>query len=155
MSAAAVIAAFGPALAQSDQGSDRPDEDGRYLLQRTDDGFFRVDRETGEASVCRERSVGWTCQLVPDDREALEDEISRLAEENQDLRRLLARLEDEGASTGGDSEIAPEADAPPSSDNGIPTDEELDQVMDTFEQIMRRFFDMARDLQQDLDQLPQ
>ncbi len=126
-----------------------PDEDGRYLLQRTADGFFRVDRFTGAASVCRERAVGWTCQLVPDDRDAFEDEISRLVDENARLRDQLAALDAEPVVP------VPLPDANDGSgEDGIPTEQELDQVMDTFERMMRRFFDMARELQNEFDQAP-
>jgi hypothetical protein len=33
--------------------------------------------------------VGWTCQLVPEDRTVLENEIGRLQEENSSLKREL------------------------------------------------------------------
>jgi hypothetical protein len=33
----------------------------------------------------------------------------------------------------------------------LPTDEELDAVMDTAEEVMRRFFDMVQELREDIE----
>ena len=123
---------------------DQPDNpDDRYILQRAGDGVFRVDRETGEASLCEPRNVGWVCELIPDDREALEDEIARLARQNADLKSRLVELE--GRLTGD----VPEEEANEESTLDLPTEEEIDEMMAMFEDMMRRFFDMAQDLQRD------
>lgn len=70
-----------------------PDEGGRYLLRKAQDGWFRIDQKTGQASVCALGPAGYVCELVPDDRDALLDEITRLAEENAMLRAQLARAD--------------------------------------------------------------
>jgi len=67
-----------------------PDSDhGRYMLSKVADGFLRLDTQTGEASLCAERTVGWACQAVPDDRAVLENEIARLRGENGALKKEI------------------------------------------------------------------
>lgn len=124
---------------------DQPDNpDDRFILQRAGEGFFRVDRETGEASLCEPGNVGWVCELIPDDRAALQDEISRLARQNAELKSRLAELE--GRLTGESPETTePDGD----STFDLPTEEEMDELMTMFEGMMRRFFDMAEDLRRD------
>jgi hypothetical protein len=84
------IALIGPtALAQSP-----PPEgaDSRYTFHRVDDGYVRLDGRTGQVSMCAQRSVGWACQAIPDERAALEAEIARLQGESAALKKeLIAR----------------------------------------------------------------
>src|SRR5579863_2205118 len=89
---ATVIAAcclIAPALADDatpDSGG------GRYTFSKVTEGFLRLDAQTGEVSVCSQRTVGWACQAVPEDRAVLENEIARLRSENAVLKRdLLSR----------------------------------------------------------------
>ena len=89
---ASVIAGFcllAPALAEDatpDSGG------GRYTFNKVAEGFLRLDTQTGEDSVCSQRTVGWACQAVPEDRAVLESEISRLRKENAGLKKdMLAR----------------------------------------------------------------
>ncbi len=84
----AVVAAgfcvIGPALAD-DAAPDNAG--GRYTFNKVADGFLRLDMQTGEVSVCSQRSVGWACQAAPDDRAVLENEIARLRSENAALKK--------------------------------------------------------------------
>jgi hypothetical protein len=65
---------------------------GRYSFNKVADGLLRLDMQTGEVSACRQHSVGWACQAVPDDRAVLENEIARLRSENALLKKdLLSR----------------------------------------------------------------
>jgi len=65
---------------------------GRYAFNKVTDGFLRLDMQSGEVSLCRQRSVGWTCQAAPEDRAVLESEIARLRSENAALKKeILAR----------------------------------------------------------------
>src|SRR5215471_6214433 len=67
-----------PALAEGEM----PDsEHGRYTFNKVADGFLRLDTQTGQVSVCSQRTVGFACQTVPDDRTVLENEIARLRTE--------------------------------------------------------------------------
>jgi hypothetical protein len=64
-------------------------EEGRYSFGKIADGFIRLDMQTGEVSTCSQRTVGWACQAVPEDRAVLENEIARLRTENALLKRDL------------------------------------------------------------------
>ena len=132
--------------AQEVEGELDPD---RYIVRDLEDGVLRIDRETGATSICREDADGWACRAVADDREALEDEIARLAEENQTLRLRIDELEERMA----DADVA-EPDVAERRDRelDLPTDSEIDQVMDTFERMMRRFLGIVRSLKDDFEE---
>jgi hypothetical protein len=75
-----------PAIADEDA----PDSGGgRYTFNKVPDGFLRLDMQTGDVSLCSQRTVGWTCQAAPDDRAVLESEIARLRSENATLKKEL------------------------------------------------------------------
>jgi hypothetical protein len=89
---AAIIAGLllaAPAMADDDT----PDSaGGRYAFNKVPDGFLRLDMQTGEVSLCSQRTVGWACQAAPEDRAVLESEIARLRSENAALKKeMLAR----------------------------------------------------------------
>ena len=62
----------------------------RYSFNRVDDGFVRFDRRTGQVALCGARAVGWGCQTMPEERAALENEIARLTQENDALKKRLS-----------------------------------------------------------------
>jgi hypothetical protein len=80
---------LGPALADD---ATLDNEGGRYAFSKQADGVLRLDKQTGDVSLCTQRAVGWACQAAPDDRAVLEDEIARLRRENAALKKdILAR----------------------------------------------------------------
>lgn len=90
-----------------------------------------MDTETGSISTCTDRAGKLVCQMAADDREAWSDEISQLEKRVADLERRLAEMDGR---------------APSSS---LPSDKEFEETLGFMEKFMRRFFDMARELQQD------
>jgi len=60
---------------------------GRYTFNKVADGLLRLDTQTGEVSVCSQRTVGWACQAAPEDRAVLETEIARLRSESAVLKK--------------------------------------------------------------------
>lgn len=67
-------------------------EEGRYIFSKVATGFVRLDTQTGEVSLCNQRTVGWACQAMPEDRAVLENEIARLRRENAALKKdILSR----------------------------------------------------------------
>jgi hypothetical protein len=82
----AVLCAAGPAVADDAT----PDTaGGRYVFAKQADGFVRLDTQTGEVSLCGQKSVGWACEAAPEDRAVLESEIARLRTENATLKKDL------------------------------------------------------------------
>jgi hypothetical protein len=122
-------------------------EDSRYTFNRADDGYLRLDGRTGQVSMCTRRAVGWACQAVPDERVALEAEIARLQGENVTLKKeLIARnLPLPGT-------VKPEAPAPKTEEPKVqlPSDAELNKVMNFMEKVWRRLVEMIVTLQKDM-----
>jgi hypothetical protein len=110
-------------------------EDGRYSFNRVPDGYLRLDTRTGQVALCSRRQVGWACQLVPDDRIVLDNEIMRLQTENGALKKLL--LEHDIALPRGIT--APKPDN--SADARQPERSSIDRVMSAVSASWRRLVD--------------
>ena len=128
------------------EGKPVENTEGRYTFSRMHDGYVRLDNRTGQVSFCSKRTVGWTCQLAPEDRGVLENEIGRLQEENAALKKeLLTRgLPLPGAMKS----------EPPVAHNerpfSLPTDPNLDRMKVLVEKVWRRLVDMISTLQKDV-----
>src|SRR5205807_4276310 len=131
------------AFAPSAHAQPAPDsENGRYNFSQVPDGMLRLDTRTGAVSLCAKKDAGWACNTVPDERQALENEIARLQRENGALKKdMLARgLPLPGGIAG----------APPAPQRELqlkvplPSDAEIDRVMSAFEKMWRRIIDMVQ-----------
>ncbi|MGB9369659.1 MAG: hypothetical protein WCE79_27000 [Xanthobacteraceae bacterium] len=131
------------ALAPAVQAQPAPDsENGRYTFSAVADGMLRLDTRNGSVSICAKKDASWACTTVPDERQALENEIARLQRENGALKKdMLAR----GLPLPGGV-----ASAPPSQQRELnlkvplPSDAEIDRVMSAFEKMWRRLVDMMQ-----------
>src|SRR5262245_43364085 len=86
----AVVAAGAALAATSAQGGPPAEhEDARYTFHRTDEGYRRLDGRSAQGSYCARRPAGWLCQPVPDERVALETELTRLQVDNAALKKEL------------------------------------------------------------------
>lgn len=112
-------------------------DDGRYWIEKSGDGYVRMDRTTGEMSYCSESNGGIVCRLAADDRSALQDEIARLQDEIDAIEERLAALE-----------------ARPAPD-GLPSEDEFEKTMGYMERFFRRFMDIVRDFDRDLGGAPE
>ncbi len=143
--AAAALALVGPsALGQT---APPDNEDSRFSFHRTDDGYLRLDGRSGQVSMCARRPAGWMCQTVPDERGALEAEISRLQGDNGSLKREL--LSHNLALPAG-------IRAEPKDDERVqlPNDAELNRVMAFIEKVWRRMVEMIVNAQKDILKKP-
>ena len=104
----------------------------RFTLEKTTDGYVRMDKTTGEMSICTQQSDQLVCRIAADDRVAMEDEIARL-----DSR--LTKLED-AMKAGGSSAVT---------NSTLPTDEEFEKSMTLMEKFFRRFMGVVKDLNED------
>jgi hypothetical protein len=116
----------------------------RFTFSRVSDELVRLDNRTGQVSVCSKRSVGWTCQLAPEDRGALENEIARLQEENASLKEEMLAHGVPGSTMG---------EPPPAPNEGtfsLPNDPNIDRMKVMIEEAWRRLVDMISALQKDV-----
>jgi len=107
-------------------------ETSRYTLEKTADGYVRMDNRTGEMSICSERSGQLVCRLAADERTAFEDELDRVMGKLEDIEKRLAALE----------KSAPV--------NVIPSDEDLEKTLNFMERFFRRFMDVVKDFDKDI-----
>lgn len=113
----------------------------RYAFNRVDDGFLRLDSQSGEVAFCGPRAAGWVCQAVPEERAALEKEIARLQGE-------VARLKSEMAAPHGPPAAEPPASAP--GEDTVKLHEDLARARVAFENAWRRLVDMIVNFQKDM-----
>jgi len=137
-----------PALAQSREPA--PPSDTRFSITPTENGYLKLDGRTGVVSECRRENGEFACTLVPDERQALQEEIDRLALEVADLRgRLAARGMTQPGPGISDlpADEAPRVETPPTPGPRaeLPDDEEIDRALDLMERFMRRFMDIVRE----------
>jgi hypothetical protein len=119
---AAFIAVAGLALPASA-------ETGRYVMEKTEEGYVRMDTSTGEMSICNEKNGQLVCKLAADERAAFQDELDRLEDR---VSRLEERI---------DRTLA------------MPSDEEIDRGLDNMEKFFQRFLGIVEELE-DRDSTP-
>ena len=138
-----ILAVAFAALVPAAHAQPTPDsENGRYTLSQVADGMLRLDTRTGAVSLCAKKDTGWACNMVPDERQALESEIARLQRENGALKKdMLARgLPLPGGVAGAPSTSQRELNLKVP----LPSDAEIDRVMSAFEKMWRRLVDMMQ-----------
>jgi hypothetical protein len=124
----------------------------RYSLTRVDDGYLRLDGETGQVAFCSARGAGWACQVVPEDRAAFEQEIARLQDRVAALEKDLADLR-EPPPPRPPADLAP---APPAADKGndvaikLPTQEDIDRAGAALQSAWKRLVDMLVGFKNDM-----
>jgi hypothetical protein len=121
--ASAILASVWP-LAAAAQDTDR------YTLERSGDGYVRMDRKTGEMSICEERSGQLVCRLAADERSAFQDEVDRLQERLSGLEKRVVELETA-------SRLDPQS--------ALPSEEEFEKSLGYMERFFRRFMGIVRD----------
>lgn len=103
--------------------------DARYVMKETKDGFLRMDTTTGHVSLCHEKANSWVCEVVADDRQALEKEITRLDNRIGVLKRHIKKSK--------------------SKYFNLPSDDDVDQVLSYFEGLVKRFRSFSDFLEDD------
>lgn len=117
-------------------GSARGEDVDRYRLEKTENGYVRMDTATGEMSLCEERGGQLVCKIAAEERAAFQDEIDRLQTKLDGLEERVAKLE-----------ARPEIPKVL-----VPSEEEFDRSMDLMEKFFRRFMGIAKDFEKDKDQ---
>jgi hypothetical protein len=101
---------------------------GRYVLEKVEQGFLRLDTATGVMALCAAKAGLWQCETVRDNGLDLTKELADLRAENETLKARLAELEKAGAPT------------------KLPSDQDVDRMMDIFGKMLDRFLEFAREM---------
>lgn len=127
--APAFLLTMAPSMAQAQDAE-------RYTLEKSGQGFVRMDKTTGEMSICEERSGQLVCKLAADERSAFQDEIDRLEGNVKALDERVAKLE-----SGLSAKL----------DQALPTDEQIDRTVDTMQRFLRGFMGIVKELENEAD----
>jgi cell division protein FtsB len=146
--ALALTCAVSPAPAQNQTQDDTPSAvPSRYTFTRVDDGFLRLDNNSGQIAFCSPHSVGWACQAVPEDRAALEKEIARLQDEVASLKTQITALRAPPAPPRPPADLTPPSDK---SAEAAKLREDLERARVAVENAWRRLVDMIVNFQKDM-----
>ena len=110
-----------PALAESAASELSPSENGRYSMTPAPGGFLRLDTRNCAVSLCKVENGAARCAAAIEERTALQDEIDRLARQNETLK--------------GSGSAA----------SRLPSREDFGRAMDFAEQFMRRMMRIMRE----------
>jgi hypothetical protein len=122
-----------------------PSDSARYTFYRVQDNFIRLDLRTGHVSHCGWVSGAWSCRVLPDERTALESEISWLRSRNLALKKeLLAH------GLGLPDGIKPEPAISPHSGTKTPGMAELEWMKSIVENAWRRMVETMASLQREI-----
>ncbi len=104
-------------------------DEGRYQLEKSGDGYVRLDTQTGEMSICKQQNDQLVCRLAAEERAAFQDEIERLDAVLEDLQNRIANLEKQDQSE----------------KQKLPSTAEFERTLGFMEQFMRRFMDILEE----------
>lgn len=103
-------------------------QEDRYKLERTENGYVRLDTQTGRMSTCTEQGQQLVCRMATEDRDAYEADIGKLEQRVEALEKRLAGLEKSGVKS------------------DLPSEEEFEQTLGYMERFFRRFMGIVTDL---------
>ncbi len=104
------------------------DESARFQMEKTAEGFVRMDRQTGAISVCRDEDGNLTCRMIADERAAYEAELDLLEDRVAALEKRLDAM-------------APK--------QGLPDESEIEKSLSIMERFVRRFMEIIEDFTKD------
>lgn len=123
---------------------------GRYTMHKAEDGFVRLDTQTGAMSLCRKSDDAWACTPMADTKGGGRAEIAELRRENQRLREEVKRLDgllDNGVPQAEDPSDPPRPGGTKKPGMRLPSEKEVDQALDYFENMLRKFQDRLKRLE--------
>ena len=125
-----VPAVFACLTAASAQAEDA----GRYRLEKSADGYIRMDTQTGAMSKCQEQNGQLVCRMAADERTAFQDQVDDLQESVKALDARVARLENSLSAR---------------LESKLPSEEEFNRTMGYMERFVRGFMGIVKDMNKD------
>lgn len=122
-----LMAGLSPAQAQDDAE--------RYQLQRTPDGYVRLDTSNGRMALCQERNGQLVCRMATEERAAYDRDLEGLQDRVDALEARIAALEGGNAA-------------------GLTSEEEFEQTLGYMERFFRRFMGIVRDFEREGNDAP-
>ncbi|TGP51310.1 hypothetical protein EN802_17205 [bacterium M00.F.Ca.ET.159.01.1.1] len=107
------------------------EETDRYRLEKSANGYVRMDTQTGAMSICEERSGQLVCKMAADERAAYQDEIDRLDNSVKALDARVAKLENSLSAR---------------LESQLPSQEDFNKTMGYMQQFFRTFKDIVKDM---------
>ncbi len=107
-------------------------EQERYKLEKSGDGYVRMDTQTGAMSTCQERDGQMVCRMAADERTAFQDEIDRLQSSVRALDERVSKLENSLAAK---------------LESTLPSEEDFDKTMSYMERFFRKFLGIVKELE--------
>ncbi|RRI06440.1 hypothetical protein EH240_04000 [Mesorhizobium tamadayense] len=107
------------------------EETDRYRLEKSANGYVRMDTQTGAMSICEERSGQLVCKMAADERAAFQEEIDRLQSSVRALDERVAKLES-----------SPSARL----ESQLPSEEDFNKTLSYMERFFRSFMDIVKDM---------
>lgn len=116
----ALVLATLPIAALAQGAKEQPAD--RFSLEKSGEGFVRLDRQSGSMSYCTLSDGNLACRMAADERTAFEDELDR-------LEKRVTALENKAG--GGPKQQA------------MPSDAEIDRSISIMERFMRSFMGLV------------
>jgi hypothetical protein len=114
---------------------------GRYVMNPAENGFVRLDTETGAMALCARKDGKWSCEPMEDDALHMREQIDRLTAENQQLKAEIDRLDNKALDEGKSGDLGR-----PGRKLELPSEQDVDKAFDYVEGMIRKFRDRLKDL---------
>ncbi|MEM5500038.1 hypothetical protein WNY59_00390 [Ahrensia kielensis] len=101
--------------------------EGRYVMVKVDNGYVRMDTQSGAMSMCQTQNDQIICKMAADERAAFNEDISALEDRVAALEKRLS------------------VGTPLVNKEGLPSEEEFERGLGYMEKFMRRFMGIAKE----------
>jgi flagellar motility protein MotE (MotC chaperone) len=110
------------------------EETDRYRLEKSADGYVRMDTQTGAMSICEERTGQLVCKMAADERAAFQDEVDRLQSSMKAMDERVTKLENSLSAR---------------LESKLPSEEDFDKTMSYMERFLRGVMGIVKDMEKD------
>lgn len=110
------------------------EETDHYRLEKSANGYVRMDTQTGAMSICEEHSGQLVCKVAADERAAYQDEIDRLQGSVKALDERVTKLENSLSAR---------------LESKLPSQEDFTKSLGYMQQFLRTFNDIVKDMNKD------